>query len=246
MGTGYTSFPVAQDTALPNNYFYIRDPADSTNEIVLVYSGGSSSATWSVQRGMNGSTVAHATGATWVQVIAPYTLSNFKQAVGADITSVVLSDSTTETVICSYQPYTGEITPGATYEIDASGGLSTSSSAPTLQWTIRWGGVSGTILCQLLTGSSTTTIAATAMATSIGAGSGFDVNGTVTFESTTQATANLNFFWKKTTTAYTAVASSMTPVTISGTGPLVLTAKWGTANASNALTVPAPLTYRAS
>ena len=84
MGTGYTNFPTAQQTNYPYNYFFIRDPADTSNEMCMVILGGGSTSTWSVIRGVLGTTpVAHGALATWEQVISSGTLQNFKQAPGA-------------------------------------------------------------------------------------------------------------------------------------------------------------------
>jgi len=232
MGTGYTSFPAATFNASttftnpsatpPGNYFYIRDPADTTNEIVLVYAGGGSTSTWYVQRGMNGTTVAHASGATWVQVISPYTLQSFKQASNATVSGVTLSNTSTETVVATYTPFSGEIEAGSVFDLIATGVLKivTTGTLPTLQWTLYSGGsgaagssftsTGSTVLCQILTGStattncspplatttsSTTAVGGTGSAARMGTGVSFDVNGTVEWISTTSAIGNLNFYW---------------------------------------------------
>jgi hypothetical protein len=267
MGTGSTSFPVANFNASttftnpsatpPGNYFYIRDPADTTNEIVLVYSGGSSSTTWYVQRGMNGATVAHSALATWVQVISPYTLQNFKQAPGATTTPVTVGNTATETVVATYTPVSTDIAAATSYEAVAYGIYATNNATARAQmtWTLRWGGVTGTILCQVTTNSNAASLSTT---TSV-AGASFDVNGTVTLLSTTTATANLNLFYTNSsnslvvaqstataTNATAGAASSATAVTISGSGPLVLTFKWTNNAASTSMTATAPLIYRAA
>lgn len=268
MGTGYTTFPVAQNTAVPNNYFYVRDPADTTNEIVLVSnnnSSGSPGTTWNVQRGMNGATVAHASGATWVQVVAPYTLASFKQTPGANSTSpTTVANTTTETVLASYTPLAVELQAGNTWDVVAYGtyGVLATGTRPTLQFALYWGGsgsvggaytaTGGAALTKILTGTN-----ALGLITSIAAGASFDVNGTLTWLSATTATANLNLFYQNgsLTVAGTSAssvnataggASSATAVAISGNGPIFLTAKWSAASASNTLTATAPLVYRAA
>jgi hypothetical protein len=254
MSTGSTSFPVAQQTTFPYNYFYIRDPADTTNEICMVILGGSNTTTWSVIRGINGATVAHASGATWVQVIAPYTLQNFKQAPGAGVSSVTLNTSTTETVIATYTPVTSDIVAGASFEAIAFGtfGKVQGGALPTLQWKLYWGGsgsvggaftsTGSTALSTLLTGTS-----APALLTTTTTGLTFDVNGTLTLISTTSATANLNWWYNNAASLATAASNAVTAqtaTTISGAGPIILTAKWSASSASNTLTVSAPLIYR--
>jgi hypothetical protein len=225
MTTGYTSFPTAQQTTFPYNYFYIRDPADTTNEICMVILGGGGTTTWSVIRGVLGTTpVAHASGATWVQVVANGTLQNFKQTPGASVTSVTIgNNSASEIVVASYTPVSGEVDPGTTYSIIAAGTMGASTTAttiPTLQWSLYSGGsgavgstftaTGSTLLAQLITGSTTTTnacppLAVTTSSTTAAGGQGslaritpgtaFDVNGTIQWISATSAFANLNFFW---------------------------------------------------
>lgn len=243
VSTGSTSFPVAQNTVFPSNYFFVRDPADTTNEIVLVSnnnSSGSPGTTWAVQRGMSGACVAHATGATWVQVIAPYTLGNFKQQAGAATSAVTVAATTTETLVATFQPQAGEVIGGSAWEFVAFGPIITSATATTLTWTLRWGGLAGTSLLTLVTGTN-----AVALPTSIAAGGSFDVNGSVTLLSATSAVANLNFFANKVAAQVTGVASSQSATTgLTGTGPVVLTVKWGAATAGNSLTALAPAVYR--
>lgn len=267
VSTGSTSFPVAQNTVFPSNYFFVRDPADTTNEIVLVYnnnSSGSPGTSWSVQRGMSGACVAHATGATWVQVIAPYTLGNFKQQPGAATSAVTVGNSATELVLASFQPQAGECIGGSAWEAVAFGTMATGNSAThILQFALYWGGSgsvggtytvgSGAPLCKILTGTNAVAMAAV---TTFAAGSSFDVNGSIALLSATTATANLNLFWNNaanlttaqaTATATNATAggaSSATAVTISGDGPIFLTAKWGAIQAATTLTATAPMIYR--
>jgi len=270
VSTGSTSFPVANfgtgtftgvSATPPGNYFYVTDPADTTHEIVLVYdnnSSGSPGTTWKVERGMNGTTVAHASGATWVQVVTPFTLQNIKQTPGAQ--TAVTVNSTTETVLATYTPTSAELITGTTWEAVAFGTFTTptgTSGVRGIQFCLRWGGVSGTLLAYLATGSiasaPTLTANAPATTTTVAAGSTFDVNGSVTWLSSTTATANLNAWYtgaSLTTTANNATTvntatsgqGSSTAVTISGSGPLVLTCKLG--SASSTVVATAPVIYR--
>jgi hypothetical protein len=130
------------------------------------------------------------------------------------------------------------------------------------------------VLCQMVTGSTTTstlcpplgtTTATTTTAATTGppgqfisiarlsAGTSFDVNGTVEWISTTSAIGNLNFFWTLRglnattfpTYGFTGVVSSAAAVTgLTSTNPIIITVKWNTASAANALTAPAPLVFR--
>lgn len=241
MSTGNTSFPAAQTSSVPNTYFYARDPADTTNEIVLV-TDNSTTTSWHVTRGALGTApVAHASGATYVQVISHGTLQNFKQTPSASVTPVSYNTSLTETLVATYQPTSDELIAGASWEVIAFGSIQTTSSAPTLTWNLRWGGIAGTSILSMVTGTK-----CPALTASIPSGSSFDFNATVTLIDTTHAVANLNSWWQSTTTTSSGVASNATSVAISGSGPLVLTAKWSASNASNALVIPAPLIFRAA
>jgi hypothetical protein len=266
MSTGYTSFPTANFNASttftnpsatpPGNYFYIRDPADTTNEIVLVYSGGGGTTTWYVQRGMNGATVAHATGATWVQVISPYTLQNFKQAPGAAISAVTVGNTTTETIVAAYYPTSDEIEAGTAFDIYAFGHF-TQGAKPVLAWRLCWGNtlaLGGTQIAGIATATTGPNPTITQNAVSWGAstmtasGLSFDINGQVILLSATSVTSNINWWYSNanntTSTAANALTSPASPVTISGSGPLLLTVQWGTATAANTLTATGPLIAR--
>lgn len=261
MGTGSTSFPAASNTSTPQTFFYVTDPADTGHEIVQVVSA--SGTAWTVVRGALGSTPAsHASGATWVQTISHGTLQNFKQAPSAASSPVTVGNSSTELVLATYQPTTDELVAGATWEAVAFGAFSTgNASAHSLQFALYWGGsgsvggtyTAGTALCKILTGSNCVAMAAV---TTFAAGSSFDVNGSLTMLSSTTATANLNLFFNNAanlttaqatataTNATSGAASSNTAVTISGSGPIFLTAKWGAVQAATTLTATAPLIYR--
>ena len=253
------SWPAASSTSTPNNFFRIVDQAD-TSEIMIVTTapgGNSAGQSWTVTRGAEGSTaVAHTAGWTAVQVVTAGTLQNFQQASNATTTPLTIT-SATETVVASYQPVSIDIEAGATFEAIAFGvhsvaGVATAASRQ-MTWTLRWGGLAGTILCRIITGTNAASIATTAVA-----GSSFDVNGSVTLITTTSATANINLFYTNSTNSLTVAqataqatnatagaASSATAVTISGSGPLVLTAFWG-AGTGVSLTATAPVVYRAA
>lgn len=268
VGTGSTSFPVANHLLTPATYFYVTDPADTTHEIIEVTdnnSSGSPGTSWSVTRGALGtSTVAHAALATYVQTVSHGTLQNFKQTPGAATTAVTISNSATETIVAAYTPLSQEIFAGVTWEAVAFGTFATgNSTAHTLQWSLYWGGsgsvggaytsTGGAALCKILTGTNSVAMAAL---TTFASGSSFDVNASVTLLSTTTATANMNLFFNNAanlttaqatataTNATTGGASSATAVTISGSGPIFLTAKWGAAQSATTLTATAPLIFR--
>jgi hypothetical protein len=263
MGTGYTSFPAASTSSTPQTYFYVTDPADSTHEIVMVTV--TSGTSWTVTRGALGTTaVAHASGATWVQVTSHGTFQNFKQTPAAVSSAVTVANTSSELVLASYLPTSDELVAGATWDAVAYGtfGVLATGTRPTLQFTLYWGG-SGSVggaftstgsvaLAQILTGSNTATLL-----TTIVSGASWDIQADVTWLSSTTATANLNLWLMNvgslttapvlsSTVNTTANASSSTPKTISGNGPLILTAKWSAASASNTLTATAPLIRRAA
>jgi len=264
MSTGNTSFPAAQTSVVPNTYFYATDPADTTHEIVLV-TDNTTTTSWHVQRGMNGATVAHASGATWVQVIAPYTLQGFKQTPGSVITPVTISNSvqtTNETVVASYTPQAADLVPGATWEIVAYGPFSHVNGSTTMTWNVYWGGsgsvggnfnaTGSNLLGMLKTGTN-----AVAPVTTLKAGASYDLNAQVTWISSTTAHCQINWWYTntsnsltgtnsncQTTNTTTAGVSQVGPLTISGGGPIILTYTWATALATYSLTASAPFIYR--
>lgn len=263
MAAGYTTFPVASTSAVPNTYFYIRDPADTSNEIVLVTSGGSSGTGWSVTRGANGVTSTHAAGATWDQVTAALTFANFRQASGAGTSAVTVGGTTNEIILANYTPTAAELETGTVFEAVAFGPITTPhTAAATLQFSLYWGGsgsvggtyttTGGVLLARILTNQNSPALPST-----VAAGSSFDINGEIVWLSSTQAHANLNAWYTNATSLVTTAANATTsntsssngqsqagPVTISGSGPIVLTAKWSSATPS--LTAVAPLIRRAA
>lgn len=264
MGTGYTSFPTASTSTVPNNYFYIRDPADTTNEICQVQAGGGSTTSWTVLRGACSTTpVAHASGATWVQVISPGTLQNFKQASNAATSPVTLASATaTETVLASYVPNSSDLEAGATFEVIAYGTLFWTTH-PTLQLKVYWGGsgspgsaftATGSALLSMIK-TATNSPALTPTTTTAGSGFSWDLNATITLLSTTTATCNMNMWYTGATLAAAGVSATTvntstaglsvaTAITVSGDGPIILTALWGTGSTSNSITATAPAIYR--
>lgn len=266
MGTGYTSFPIATTSTVPQRYFYITDPDDTTHEICMVTDGGSGGSTWNgVTRGALGTTpVAHASGATWVQTITHGTLQNFKQTPGASTTAVTLANTTTETVLATYTPTPDELIAGASWDVIAFGPLAKANGAFNVTFTLYWGGsgapgsaftATGSVLMATLAMGTN----APGLNTTMAAGGSFDINGDIVWLSSTTATANLNAWYSGITAAATAnnatttnsaattpFGSSATPKTISGSGPIILTAKWSAANASSTLTATAPIIRRAA
>lgn len=263
MGTGSTSFPSAQTATVPNNYFYVRDPADATNEIVLVTDNTTTPGTWAVQRGMNGATATHAAGATWVQVVSPYTLASFKQTPGASTTAVTVSTAN-ETVLHNYQPLVAELQAGNSWDVIAFGPVGPQHiAAPVLTFSLYWGGSGAVGSTFTSTGSALLARIKTAqnipaLGSTIAAGANFDINGDVVWLSSTTAHANMNLWLSGATITSTAVnattvntasatgQSQSGPVTISGNGPIILTALWSTVAGSQTLTAVAPIIRRAA
>jgi hypothetical protein len=250
--TGSDSWPAASASVTPNTFFRFVDQANTSEIMIATAAAGGvpSSQTWTVLRGQEGTTaVTHSSPWTAVQLVSAGTLQNFKQASNAATTAVAVANTTTETILASYTPVGIDIEPGASFEAIAFGpfGKVLGGTLPTLTFNLRWGGVSGTSLCSLVTGTN-----APAFLTTVTTGLTFDVNGTVTLIDSTHAHANLNLWYNNatslSTTASNATISSTTSggVVISGSGPLVLTAKWSAASASNTLTAVAPLIYRAA
>ena len=272
MGTGYTSFPTATFNASttftnpsatpPGNYFYIRDPADTTNEIVLVYAGGGGTSTWYVQRGMNGATVAHASGATWVQVISPYTLQSFKQTPG-NVSSAIVQTGTSSLVLASYTPLSAEVAAGTSWRVIAYAASIGWTAAPVQNVSLYWGGsgsvggvyTPGTALASILTNTNATRLTPTTVTTNT-SGMSMDVEGSITLITATTATCNMNMWYSTSTTRTTNISNASvvnngaagavnlaTPVTVSGNGPIFLVATWSGGTAPTA-TWTAPLIFR--
>jgi len=278
-----TGWPAATNTTVPTTGFRIANTnASYSSEIMAVID--ISGDTCTVLRGIESTTtVAHPGGSTFVALATAGTLQNFKQATTAGVSEVTISNSSTETVIATYTPLGTEVEDGTTFEIIASGTMGILTTAiPTLQWTLYSGGsgsvggayTPGTLLCQMITGNTTTTnmcpplattTATTTSTTDLTAywlsshrwvpGTSFDVNGTIEWVSTTSAIGNLNFFWSvaglnATTTptvGMTGCVTSAAAVTgLTSTNGLFLTCKWSAAATSNVVTAPAPLIYRAA
>lgn len=245
------TFPVASTSTVPATMFMVADTA-STSEIVLVTVATTTSPwVWNVTRGAEGTTpVTHATGFTVQQVVTAGALTNFKQASNAEITPVTVGNTTASITVATYTPILSDIEAGASFEIIAFGPYAVSTGArPVLTWSVLWGAVT---VASLKSGTN-----APAFITTVGAGASFDVNGTLTLLSSTQATCNINWWYvngaltvtgSNATTANNGSGStaSSTPVNISGDGPITLTAQWSTASASDTLTVVSPLIYRAA
>jgi hypothetical protein len=239
-------FPGAQSTNTPYTIFHVADPVAPTELISVTASTGGDSVDWAVTRGAENTTpVTHAAGATFYQVVSAGDLTGMKQATTALTSAVNLNTSAAESVVCTYQPVAGEVVAGTTFELVATGTIQNTTAVPTLTWRVRWGGLSGTVILSMVTGTNCPSL------TSKGtAANSFDLNGTMTFISTTSAIANMNFWWQYSTATFEGVASlgsAVTGLTASPSGgPLVLTAQWGTSSVSNALAIPGPLVYRAA
>lgn len=244
------TFPVASTSSTPATYFLVADTAATSEIIAVTVVTGS---VWNVTRGAENTTpVTHSSGFTVMEVISAGVLDNFKQATNA-ITTPVTVATTVETLVAAYQPVTADIEAGVSFEAVAYGTFTTNNTVATnrqMVWTMRWGGTAGTILCQLKTNSN-----APSMTTSVAAGSSYDMNATVVLLSATQATCNMNLFCNAAsltaaqqtatvTNATGGAASSSTPVTISGNGPLVLDFNWGGAITTQTMTAVAPVIYR--
>lgn len=255
-------FPVASSSAIPSTFFRIVDVAnDSEIMWVTTAPGGSGSGqSWTVARAQEGTTaIDHAANWTCAQVITGGTLQNMRQTSGAAVSAVTVADSSSEIVVAVYDPLSSELVAGATFEAIAFGTYGTGGSTrPTLAWRLRWGGsgsvgsayTAGTTLTELITGTNISTFSSTTVAS----GCSFDVSGTVTYISSTQATGQLNVWMNNPTLVSgltgvsvntgTGTTSSSTPITISGSGPIFLTAQWSAAETYDTLTAVAPLIAR--
>lgn len=249
------TFPVAATSTIPATFFMVADTA-STSEIICVTVASTASPwVWNVTRGAEGtSPVTHASNFVVQQVVTAGSLTNFKQASNAETIPVTVA-TTVETLVASYQPVINDIEAGASFEAIAYGTFVSNNTVAVnreMIWTVRWGGTAGTILSILKTNSN-----AQALTTTSVAGSSFDMNATITLLSATQATCNMNLFYSISSNSLTAAqatatvtnatgggASSATPVTISGNGPLVLDFNWGGPVTAQTMTAVSPVIYR--
>ena len=166
---------------------------------------------------------------------------------GASVSTFNLSASTTETAVVTYQPVTGEIVAGTVLYISASGTIRV-TSAPTITWQLRWGwvnsGTPGTSIGSLVSGTN-----CTALSSSMSVARVMNLLGFVTFISTTSAASNLsfNFAINATTSVGTGISASSAGTTISGSGPLALTATWSASSTSSiSLSLPVAAIVRAA
>ena len=256
-----TGFPAASSTAIPPTQFHIADPAVTTELITVTNISGT---TWTVARGAESTTpAAHAANATFQQVVSAGDLANFKQATTASSGAVTVANSSAITVLATYAPTTSELVAGVCFEAIAFGTFATNYTTARQVVTVGlyWGGsgsvggtyTPGTALCEIKTGTNAVAFTTT---TSV-AGASFDINGSITYISSTTATANLNLFYCTSSNSLTAAqstatatnattggASSATPVTISGSGPIFLTWSWSAASTASTMTATAPVIYR--
>ena len=254
--TSSSAFPAATNAATPTVIFHVADPAKPTELIAVTNVSGT---TWTVTRGAENTTpVAHASGATFYQVVSAGDLGAMKQATGAVSEDFSFSNSLTTTVVASYQPISGEIVVGTTYVFNVSGTLSSYTTAYPWAWSVKWGGAGGTIIVSATAGTQGPLIL-TSIATTP-----FTVTGSVTFLAVsggfpTSAVGNILFNYYKSTALTTATTNwgpmvlqnaSNTSVTgLSGSGPISITLYFGstttTGGTVNAVTSPAPFIYKA-
>jgi hypothetical protein len=232
------AFPVASTTPVPNTVFRAIDPA-LPSEIILVTvcPGGTGSQSWTVARAQEGTSgVAHASNWTVVQTVSGGSLGSFVlKEMGASSSVTQVNTTTTETALISWQPPVQDYpAAGVAYQFTVFGTLGTSSTAPVLTLRARWGGTAGTALCSLASATQ-----GTAMSTSM-SNAGFWANGYVICLSSTSMIAGMSWLTHKTATVVSGATASgdgsaaMAGITVSGNGPLVVTATW-TTSTSNTL-----------
>ena len=243
--TSSASFPATSNATIPTTSFHIADAAASTELIQVTNISGT---TWTLTRGVEGTTpVTHAAGATFYQIVSASDLTQMLKGTGADVTQFNLSASTTETAVVTYQPVTGEIVAGTVLYVNCSGTIRVTST-PTITWQLRWGwvnsGTPGTSIGSLVSGTN-----CTALSSSMSVARIMNLLGFVTFVSTTSACSTLNFSFavNATTSVGTGLAASTAPTTISGSGPLALTATWSASSTSSiSLSIPVAAIVRAA
>jgi hypothetical protein len=159
-----------------------------------------------------------------------------------------ISSSATETIIFPNVTITGNyMSDGRTIELEASGRWGNVVTAvPTLTFAIRWGGVSGTVLCQspaIVTPATATTAApwylkAILQTRANGSSGSIFAMGWVALGTGTAATFGTvtNYgVWQPMTSTGTTVPAAVT-VDLTGDTALSLTAKYSASNAANSLT----------
>lgn len=178
-----------------------------------------------VRKGVIGQVGAQGSQTTTLLQDLPYGVPQVQSS------TTTVANTATETVLQTYTVPANEPIAGSVYHVTGYGTYSTTGT-PTLQFTVRWGGVAGTITAQVpaITTPSGVTNAL------------FWYDGMLTFQSATTVFAafNLEFGTSTTTdqaTSYIASTSTATTVTTSSASALVVTAKWGTASASNTISI---------
>jgi len=150
-------------------------------------------------------------------------------------------------VLSTFQPLDNEVIAGAMWDIIYYGTYQVvhGGTRPTMTFRVRWGGLAGTLLASMVTGTG----APAFLTTPTTSAQSFDLNANVNLLTSTSAGVQINLWYQNAaslaTTASNALISSGSGVTISGNGPLVLTGQWSANSASNALT-GISCTYRSS
>jgi hypothetical protein len=240
MSGGYASFPAASSSGGPPTQFHVIDPAQPGEIIAVTNVSGS---TWTVTRGAESTaTAAHAAGFTVQQVATAGGMTQFLQgppsqdglALGTDQVNsslLTVSNSSTVTAIASMAVAAGEAVAGSMYEIEAWGSYSTASTAPTLTFTVSWGGVS--LGSQTFTMGSSVSVARWKFKCSASILPGPLAGASCRLELASSGTASTAvgvYLWG-------ANASSGVSITTSSSELFELTVNWNTASSSNSLYV---------
>lgn len=151
----------------------------------------------------------------------------------AQTATTTVSNTTTETVLQTYTVPANDPQAGSVYHMTGFGVYSATAS-PTLDFIVRWGGTGGTLIASISTAFTALNL------TNIP----FWYDAIVTFRSTTSCTAAFNLEVAQTATggadnavSYIGTPAAATTVTTTGSSALVVDVVWGTASASNTISI---------
>jgi hypothetical protein len=151
--------------------------------------------------------------------------------VQAQTSTVTVANTAAATALTSFTVPANDPIAGAVYFLEGYGVYSTTGT-PTIQFILYWGGTGGTVLATI---PAITT-------TNNSANAPFRYNAQLTFRSTTTVVGELvlrlvTATASDITSSYLNVPTAATTVTTSGTSALVVGVTWGTANASNTISL---------
>lgn len=169
----------------------------------------------------------------------------------ATASGTAIANTTTETILFPNVTVPGNyMQDGRCLRLRAFGGYGTTAT-PTLKFSLRWGGVAGTVLCAQAANITTSAVGSGASMTALwdleifvqvranGSTGTLMTNGTSTLYTSTLLTAGTVTNYGQTAPIASGSTGGITPVAVTADltndTALSLTAVWGTANAANSV-----------